>query len=183
MRIISGTAKGTKLYTLDGNQTRPTLDRVRESLFNILQKDIKESKFLDLFGGSGAIGLEAASRGAKKVVICDIEKRAVDIINRNIEKTHLKDNIIVYNFDYEKLLKEVINEQYDLIYIDPPYNSNYAINALKLIIKNELANDNTKIMIETDDTQKLLNQVKDIKINLYDKRKYGRAEILFFSVK
>lgn len=183
MRIISGTAKGTKLYTLDGNQTRPTLDRVRESLFNILQKDIKESKFLDLFGGSGAIGLEAASRGAKKVVICDIEKRAVDIINRNIEKTHLKDNVIVYNFDYEKLLKEVINEQYDLIYIDPPYNSNYAINALKLIIKNGLAKDNTKIMIETDDTQKLLNQVKDIKINLYDKRKYGRAEILFFSVK
>lgn len=183
MRIISGTARGTRLYTLEGNQTRPTLDRVRESLFNILQNDIKESNFLDLFGGSGAVGLEAASRGAKKVVICDSEKQAINIINRNIEKTHLKDKVIVYNLDYESLLKELIDEQYDLIYIDPPYNSNYAINALKLIIKNKLANDNTKIMIETDDTEKILVQIKDIKINLYDKRKYGRAEILFFSIK
>ena len=183
MRIISGTARGTRLYTLEGNRTRPTLDRVRESLFNILQNDIKESNFLDLFGGSGAVGLEAASRGAKKVVICDSEKQAINIINRNIEKTHLKDKVIVYNLDYESLLKELIDEQYDLIYIDPPYNSNYAINALKLIIKNKLANDNTKIMIETDDTEKILVQIKDIKINLYDKRKYGRAEILFFSIK
>ena len=71
MRIISGTARGTKLYTLDNINTRPTLDRVKESIFNILQQDIKDSIFLDLFSGSGAIGLEAASRGSKKSLLCD----------------------------------------------------------------------------------------------------------------
>ena len=93
MRIISGTARGTKLYTLEGLNTRPTLDRVRESLFNIIQNEVKESIFLDLFSGSGAVGLEAASRGAKEVIICDKSKEAVQIINKNIEKTHLKDKI------------------------------------------------------------------------------------------
>ena len=76
MRIISGTAKGTKLYTLEGNNTRPTLDRVKEALFNIINKQICESEVLDLFSGSGAIGLEFASRGAKKVYLCDNSKQA-----------------------------------------------------------------------------------------------------------
>ena len=183
MRIISGTARGTKLYTLEGDKTRPTLDRVRESLFNILQNDIKDCKFLDLFGGSGAIGLEAASRGAKKVIICDKSKEAIKIINKNIEKTHLKDKINVYNLDYENFLKNVIHEQCDLIYIDPPYDSNYAINALKIILENKLANTNTKIIIETDNEKRILNEIQDIRINLYDKRKYGRAEILFFTIR
>ena len=89
MRIISGTARGTKLYTLDGLNTRPTLDRVKESLFNIIQEDIADSIFLDLFSGSGAIGLEAASRGAKKSILCDNSKLAIDIINKNVSKTHL----------------------------------------------------------------------------------------------
>ena len=74
MRIISGTARGTKLYTLEGQATRPTLDRVKESLFNIIQNEIIDSNFLDIFSGSGAIGLEAASRGAKKVILCDKSK-------------------------------------------------------------------------------------------------------------
>ena len=76
MRIISGTARGTKLYTLEGDNTRPTLDRVKESVFNILQEKIYGSTFLDIFGGSGAIGLEAASRGASKVVLCDNSNEA-----------------------------------------------------------------------------------------------------------
>ena len=90
MRIISGKAKGTKLYTLEGNETRPTLDRVKESVFNIIQNEIPESIFLDLFSGSGAIGLEAASRGATKTIMCEKSKNAINIIKRNIEKTHLE---------------------------------------------------------------------------------------------
>ena len=88
MRIISGKARGTKLYTVDGENTRPTLDRVKESLFNMIQSKINDCIFLDLFSGSGAIGLEAASRGAKKVILCDNSKEAIQIIKRNIEKTH-----------------------------------------------------------------------------------------------
>ena len=84
MRIISGLARGTKLYTLEGEHTRPTLDRVKESLFNIIQNNISGSIFLDLFSGSGAIGLEAASRGAKKVILCDNSKAAIQIIRNNM---------------------------------------------------------------------------------------------------
>ena len=101
MRIISGTARGTKLFTLEGQTTRPTLDRVKESIFNIIQSQIINSNFLDVFSGSGAIGLEAASRGAKKVILCDKSKDAINIINKNIEKTHLKEKIELYNLDYE----------------------------------------------------------------------------------
>ena len=108
MRIISGTARGTKLYTLEGQATRPTLDRVKESLFNIIQNEISNSIFLDLFSGSGAIGLEAASRGAKKVILCDKSKDAIKIINKNIDKTHLKEKIELYNLDYEALLNTKI---------------------------------------------------------------------------
>ena len=88
MRIVAGKAKGTKLYTLEGENTRPTLDRVKESLFNIIQNELQESIFLDLFSGSGAIGLEAISRGAKKAILCDKSKEACMIIQKNIEKTH-----------------------------------------------------------------------------------------------
>ena len=106
MRIISGKARGTKLYTLEGQNTRPTLDRVKESLFNILQPQIPESIFLDLFSGSGAIGLEAVSRGAKKAILCDKEKSAIQIIKKNIEKTHLEEKIELYQLPFDKLLKE-----------------------------------------------------------------------------
>ena len=85
MRIISGKARGTNLYTLDGLETRPTLDRVKESLFNIIQDKIYEAEVLDLFSGSGAIGLEFASRGANKVILCDKSKKATEIIKKNIQ--------------------------------------------------------------------------------------------------
>ena len=84
MRIISGKARGTKLYSLEGSTTRPTLDRVKESLFNIIQNRVPECTFLDLFSGSGAIGLEAASRGANKTILCEKNKAAISIIKKNI---------------------------------------------------------------------------------------------------
>ena len=127
MRIISGTARGTKLYTLEGQTTRPTLDRVKESLFNIIQNKIQNSIFLDLFSGSGAIGLEAASRGAKKTILCDKSKEAITVIKKNIEKTHLSKKVELYNLDYELLLKTKIKEKIDIIYIDPPYDSDFVI--------------------------------------------------------
>ena len=86
MRIISGKARGTKLYTLEGNNTRPTLDRIKEALFNIIQNEIPNCVFLDLFSGSGAIGLEAVSRGAKKAILGENSKQAIKIIEKNITK-------------------------------------------------------------------------------------------------
>ena len=182
MRIISGTARGTKLYTLEGKTTRPTLDRVKESLFNIIQNEISDSIFLDLFSGSGAIGLEAASRDARKVILCDKSKEAINIINKNIEKTHLKEKVEIYNIDYEMLLKTKIKETLDVIYIDPPYESNFAIKALELIIGKQIANENSTIIIETDDENRILKELEKLEIKITDKRKYGRAVLIFLKI-
>ena len=183
MRIISGTARGTKLYTLEGKTTRPTLDRVKESLFNIIQNEVINSNFLDIFSGSGAIGLEAASRGARKVILCDKSKEAINIINKNIEKTHLKEKIELYNLDYETLLKNKITEKMDIIYIDPPYNSDFAVKSVEYIINKKIADENTNIIIETDNEENILEQLKKIEIEITDKRKYGRATLIFIKIR
>ncbi len=182
MRIISGTARGTKLFTLEGETTRPTLDRVKESMFNIIQNEVQNSIFIDLFSGSGAIGLEAASRGAKRVILCDKSKQAINIINKNIEKTHLKEKVELYNLDYELLLKTKIKEQADIIYIDPPYKSDFAINAVNIILENGLVSEHSTIIIETDEEEKILRELEKIEIKITDKRKYGRAILIFLKI-
>lgn len=182
MRIISGKAKGTKLYTLEGLTTRPTLDRVKESIFSILQADIAESKVLDLFAGSGAIGLEFISRGATSAVLCDKSKEAIQIIKKNIEKTHFENLVELYNMNFEDLLDKLKNRKFDLIYIDPPYKTDYIERALNKIIENNMINENTKIILETDDEARILKQLEKIDIKIVDKRKYGRATIIFLKV-
>lgn len=182
MRIISGTARGTKLFTLEGETTRPTLDRVKESMFNIIQNEVQNSIFIDLFSGSGAIGLEAASRGAKRVILCDKSKQAINIISKNIEKTHLKEKVELYNLDYELLLKTKIKEQADIIYIDPPYKSDFAINAVNIILENGLVSEHSTIIIETDEEEKILRELEKIEIKITDKRKYGRAILIFLKI-
>lgn len=185
MRIISGIARGTKLYTLDGLNTRPTLDRVKESVFNIIQDDIVDSVFLDLFSGSGAIGLEAASRGAKSAILCDNSKSAIDIIKKNVSKTHLENKAKIYNLDFEKVLNR-IKQDYDninIVYLDPPYNSDYVIKALQLMDKLQLINNNTKVIIETDQENKIVAELEKSLFKISDRRKYGRAIILFLEYK
>ena len=178
MRVISGKARGTKLFSLDGEKTRPTLDRVKESVFNIIQNEINESVFLDLFSGSGAISIEAASRGAKKVIACDKSKDAVRIIKRNIEKTHMEEKISVYNDDYQECLKKIKNTKFNLIYLDPPYKTDYALKAIRLILELNLIDNNSIIIVETDD-EEILNKIEKENIQIIDKRKYGRALITF----
>lgn len=179
MRIIGGKAKGTKLYTLDGDNTRPTLDRVKESLFNIIQMKIPDSIFLDLFSGSGAIGLEAASRGAKKVILCDKSKDAMQIIKKNIEKTHLENQTECYQLSYEKILKNKINEKLDIIYIDPPYKTDLIYESLKIILEKEILKEDSYIIIETDEEKRIIEQIKKLELDIVDQRKYGRAYLIF----
>ena len=179
MRIISGKARGTKLYTLDGTATRPTLDRVKESLFNIIQNDIEDSTVLDLFSGSGAIGLEFLSRGAKRAVLCDSSKAAIKIIKQNVQKTHFEEKVEVYNMEFTKLVERLQNQKFDIIYIDPPYATDFIKISLEKIIEYELVNENTKIIVETDDETRILNQIEKMDVEITDKRKYGRATIIF----
>ena len=182
MRIISGKARGTKLYTLEGTNTRPTLDRVKESIFNIIQNEIEDSTVLDLFAGSGAIGLECLSRGAKKAVLCDKSKEAIEIIKRNIEKTHMEEKAKVINLDFETCLEKVKNEQFDIIYIDPPYATDYIFKSLMKIKEFGIAKNESLIIIETDDEQRILKEIGNIEIKIVDKRKYGRATIIFLEI-
>lgn len=183
MRIISGKARGTKLYTLDGENTRPTLDRVKESLFNIIQSKINDCVFLDLFSGSGAIGLEAASRGAKKVILCDSSKEAIQIIKRNIEKTHTEEQIELYHTSSQELLENKIKEKVDIVYIDPPYKTNLAFESVKIILDKKIINKNSIMIIETDEVERVISQVRNLKIEIIDQRRYGRAHLIFLKEK
>ena len=172
MRIISGTARGTNLYTLDGEETRPTLDRVKESLFNIINEYIYDSVALDLFSGSGAIGLELASRGAKDVVLCDKSKRAIQIIQKNIQKTHLEEKVKVYNNDFKELLLKLNGKEFDIIYLDPPYKTNYIEESIKMILELNLKKQDGIIIIETDEPDRIEENIKKFEIDIIDKRKY-----------
>lgn len=178
MRIISGKAKGTKLYTLEGLETRPTLDRVKESLFNIIQNRIADSIFLDLFAGSGAIGLEAVSRGAAKAILCDNSEKAIQIIKKNINKTHAEDKVEIYKMQYDRLL-ESLKEKVDIIYIDPPYNSKLASEAIKIILEGDILKPETIMIIETDQKGRILEELSEVNVEIIDERKYGRAQLIF----
>lgn len=178
MRIISGTAKGTRLYTLEGETTRPTLDRVKESLFNIIQNKIQDSIFLDLFSGSGAIGLEAVSRGAKKSILCDRSKDAIKIIKNNTQKTHLENKVEIFNKDFKELLKSDI-KKIDIVYIDPPYKTDYIFESLKIITENNNLNEDGLIILETDELDRILKHIDKLKLEVIDQRKYGRAYLIF----
>ena len=180
MRIISGKARGTKLFTLDGLNTRPTLDRVKEPLFSIIQEYVLDSDVLDLFAGSGALGLEALSRGAKSVILCDNSKEAVDIIYKNITKTKL--NAEVINNDFVKTLKRLDGRQFDIIFLDPPYETNYLEEAINKIVELNLLKENGLIIAETDNQEKV-EKIKKLDITISDIRKYGRVILIFLNRK
>lgn len=182
MRVISGKARGTILYTLEGEATRPTLDRVKEALFNILQNEIRDARVLDLFAGSGALGIEALSRGAKEVIFSDKSVKAIQIIKKNIEKTHFEKQCDIVNQDYEKIIKNS-KEKFDVIFLDPPYEADIATNAVKLIMEYELLQEDGMIVLETDQEKRELKKLKEINVNLYDLRKYGRIRLIFLNRK
>lgn len=181
MRVISGTARGKKLSSLEGLETRPTLDRVKEALFNIIQFDLKDAKILDLFSGSGALAIEALSRGATEAVLCDNSRKAIQIINQNLKDTRLEEKANVINKDYANSLKQLYNEskRFNIIFLDPPYKTNYTIIAIEQILKYNLLEDDGIIIVETDDKNKIEEIKKNKNIEVYDTRKYGTVLIIF----
>ena len=181
MRVISGTARGKKLNSLPGLDTRPTLDRVKEALFNIIQFDLKDKSILDLFSGSGALAIEALSRGAKEATLCDNSYKAIEVIKKNLADTKLEDKAEVINKDYIEALKHVSNKskKFDFIFLDPPYKSKFIVNSLEQIIELDLLKKNGIIIAETDDKEKIDEIKKLKKLEVYDVRKYGIVLIIF----
>lgn len=132
MRIITGSKRGKKLITLEGEQVRPTTDRVKESLFNILQFQLEGRRFLDLFAGSGQIGLEALSRGAALAVFVDSSKDSIRVVEKNIQSTGLGDRAKVVNGDFQSYLRGC-RERFDIAFLDPPYRMGLLEKALPLV--------------------------------------------------
>ena len=186
MRVISGQARGTKLNSIESINTRPTLDRVKESLFNIIRGYITdEAVVLDLFSGSGAIGIEFLSRGIQQAYFWEKNPSAVKMIYDNLEKTRLKDKAVVINKDYKKCLEMCKQEniQFDTIYIDPPYQLNIAVDSTKTILNLNLLKENGNIIIETDDEKRELLELEKLDVEIYDIRKYGRVSLIFLNQK
>ena len=154
MKIISGKYKGRNIegFTIDG--TRPTMDRVKESLFAMIQNYIEDSNVLDLFSGSGNLGIEALSEGAKHAVLVDSNFKAIKVINSNL-KTIGIDNVNVLNMDYKKAI-ESIDEKFDIIFLDPPYKTNYIEESIKLITKYNILSNEGIIICESDSLDKII---------------------------
>lgn len=150
MRIITGKAKGTVLKTPAGEATRPTADRVKEAVFSMIQFDIEERSVLDLFAGSGQLGLEALSRGAKSATFIDKSKEAIKFIKENAEKSKLIDGATIIQSDYSEFLEKNIGSRYDIIFLDPPYAAKLYRPALKKLLDNGYIKSTTFIVCESD---------------------------------
>lgn len=147
MRVISGKARGVTLKTPDGLQTRPTSDRVKEALFSIIHFDVPGAKVLDLFGGTGQLGIEALSRGAASAVFVDESEKACALIRENLKRTKLADDGKVVRSDYLSFLKSS-KEKYDIILLDPPYAEVFLENSLKMITEIDILQSGGIIVTE-----------------------------------
>lgn len=149
MRIIAGTARSLPLRTLEGLDTRPTTDRIKETLFNMLQADVPGSYFLDLFAGSGQIGLEALSRGARYAVFVDNNKKAVACIQDNIQFTKFDKESKLIQSDAISAMRTLEGKyQFDIIFMDPPYNHLYEKDVLEYLKTSSLLKEDTIIIVE-----------------------------------
>lgn len=143
LRIIGGTARGVPIKAPDVKYTRPTLDRTKESVFNILMPYIADTAVLDLFAGSGNLGIEALSRGARSAVFVDQSKKCRDIILENLEKTKLADQATVMAMDAIKAVQYLSRKQekFDIIFLDPPYNMNFVVRTIQSIDDSDIINE------------------------------------------
>ncbi|MDE7479505.1 MAG: 16S rRNA (guanine(966)-N(2))-methyltransferase RsmD [Lachnospiraceae bacterium] len=148
MRVIAGTARRLLLKTPEGFDTRPTTDRIKETLFNMLMPYLPDAVFIDLFSGSGGIGIEALSRGARKAYFVENNQKAVACITENIEHTHLTDKSVVLKQDVFAVLRGSIKDTADIIFLDPPYNQDYDKKVLELLRDASYVNEDTLIVIE-----------------------------------
>lgn len=150
MRIITGKARGTKLQTLAGEATRPTAERTKEAIFSMINFDILGARVLDLFAGSGQLGLEALSRGAKSAVLNDSSREAAAIIRANAEKTRLVNACEILSTDWQPVLRRFANkEPFDLVFLDPPYAGGFLPKVLTKMIEWDLLSDGAVVVCES----------------------------------
>ena len=177
MRVITGTARGMNLKAPKGENTRPTMDQVKEGMFSAIQFEIEGRRVLDLFAGSGQLGIEALSRGAKSAVFVDRQREAVQIIRENLEKTRFTEQARVLQLDFASFLKSC-REQFDLIFLDPPYAEKFLENALFSISEIDILSDSGIIICERASEKALLSDFG--RIHLQKTYKYGKASVSIY---
>lgn len=176
MRIISGTRRGQKLIEFEGMDIRPTTDRVRESVFNLIQEFVYGAKVLDLFSGSGALSFEALSRGAESAVCVDIDKRSLEVISENAKKLRFSENVTIVNDSAENFIRKR-NDKFDIIFLDPPYNKGFIKPVIEKILEQKILEDDGVIVLESDSVDEH-GEMEGFSI--IKQRKYGRTFVTVY---
>ena len=151
-------------------------------MFSILQNDIYEAKILDLFSGSGSLAIESISRGAKAATACDSSRKAIQIIKKNVLKTHFETEVEIINKDYKRCLEEIKHEKYDIVFLDPPYNTDFGKIAVKVIMDNKMIKEDGIIVLETDREDEYINSMNEF-AKITNIKKYGRVKLVFLGRK
>lgn len=172
MRIIAGSARSLPLKTIEGMDTRPTTDRIKETLFNILNPDISGCDFLDLFAGSGQIGLEAISRGARQAVFVENNKKAVNCIQENIAFTRFTEQSTVMHMDAVSAIRRMEGKHvFDIIFMDPPYKKGLEEDVLRTLSDSSIINEDTVIIVEASlDTE--FSYLKELGYQITKEKRY-----------
>ncbi len=182
MRIIAGSARSLKLKTVEGFNTRPTTDKIKETLFNILQGEIFGTYFLDLFSGSGQIGLEALSRGANYCVFIENNKKAFGCVTDNIKSTKFEHSSFAMNMDVISGLRSLEGKyKFDIVFMDPPYNKGLEKEVLEYLKESSLLKEDTIIIIETD-LNTNYDYVSQLGFELYKYKKYKTNAHVFLRI-
>lgn len=181
MRVISGKARGLKLNPPKNNEIRPTTDRVKESMFNIINEDVYDSIVLDLFAGSGGLGIEALSRNAKECVFVDLKKDSIEVLRSNIKKARVENESKILNCSCFEAIKKLSGQKFDIIFMDPPYFENLFVQTLEEISSTNLLSENGMIVVEHDSKEKLDDEINNLE--KYKSKKYGNTTLSFYELK
>lgn len=180
MRIIAGIAKGKKILPPEGMGTRPTLDRVKENIFNMIQFRVYGTKAIDVFAGTGSLGLEAVSRGAKECYLVDMGEKSFSLLKQNVKSLNFEDKCTCLNMDSYEALKMLASKGmiFDLIFIDPPYLREMIPPAMQIVDDNNLLNRDGLIVSKIDSSEEIYQGTDNIKLTDY--RKYGNTTVCFY---
>lgn len=182
MRVIAGKARRLPLKTVEGQDTRPTTDRIKETLFNVLAPELADCRFLDLFAGSGAIGIEALSRGAGSACFVEQMQKAADCIEENLKFTHLDKEAKVYRRDVLSALRILESEgkSFDIIFMDPPYGKLLEKSVLEYLADSCLAGGDTTIVVEAD-LETSFDYLETLPFYIYKEKLYKTNKHLFLA--
>lgn len=183
MRIISGINKGKKLYAPEGMAVRPTSDKIKEAIFNIIGPIDENSRVLDLFAGSGSVGIEFLARGAKECYFVDTSHKSLNFVRKNLELCNFNNKSKIINNDYQKAISNFSqqNIKFDFIFADPPYNLYCCQNIINKVAENNILEKDGLLIIESDISEKVIESNDSVMLK-YKEKEYGRTRISIFTL-